>query len=532
MLGAGRGELLLELRDAAVLQLGHARQIAGATRGFKLQACAVERFLDVLRAVHRGLLHFPDLVEVGVFLLQLDDLAIEQAEAFLRGLVGFLLQGHAFDLELDELAVELVHDLRLGVDLHADARRRLVHQVDSLVRQLAIGDVTVRERGGGDDRRISDVHAVMHFVFLFQAAQDGDGVLDAWLVHQHLLEAAFERGVFLDVLAILVERGGADAMQVAARQRRLEHVAGVHGALGLAGADHGVQLVDEQDDPPLLLGEIVEHRLEALLELAAVLGAGNERAHVERQHALALDAFRHLAIDNAQRQALDDRGLADARLADQHRVVLGAALQDLHHAPDLLVASDHRVELALLGALGEVDGVLLQGLALVLGAGVLHLLPAAQRLDGLVDAALRHTGLFQQPAELALVLQRREHEQLRGDVLVATLLRVFVGEIKEFRQVIGDVHLAAAAFHRGHAVQHLADLGAQGIGVHVGLGEQRTRGATILIQQRRQHVHRLDELVIAPDGQALRLGQRHLEFGGEFVHAHASALLEKSISRR
>ena len=30
---------------------------------------------------------------------------------------------------------------------------------------------------------------------------------------------------------------------------RLEHVAGVHGALaGGAGADHGVQLVDERDD--------------------------------------------------------------------------------------------------------------------------------------------------------------------------------------------------------------------------------------------------------------------------------------------
>ena len=42
--------------------------------------------------------------------------------------------------------------------------------------------------------------------------------------------------------------GGADAVQLAARERRLEHVAGVHGALGGAGADDGVQLVDEQDD--------------------------------------------------------------------------------------------------------------------------------------------------------------------------------------------------------------------------------------------------------------------------------------------
>jgi hypothetical protein len=35
--------------------------------------------------------------------------------------------------------------------------------------------------------------------------------------------------------------------------------------------------------------------------------------------------------DDLLGQALDDRGLADAGLADEHRVVLGAAAEDLHH---------------------------------------------------------------------------------------------------------------------------------------------------------------------------------------------------------
>ena len=64
---------------------------------------------------------------------------------------------------------------------------------------------------------------------------------------QHRLEAALERGVLLDVLAVLVERGRADAAQLAARERRLEHVRGVDRAFGGAGADDGVQLVDEED---------------------------------------------------------------------------------------------------------------------------------------------------------------------------------------------------------------------------------------------------------------------------------------------
>ena len=98
------------------------------------------------------------------------------------------------------------------------------------------------------------------------------------LADEHLLEAALERGVLLDVAAVLVERGGADHPQLPPGEERLEHVAGVHRALGGARADHGVELVDEGDHLALGVGDLLEHGLEALLELAAVLGAGNHRA--------------------------------------------------------------------------------------------------------------------------------------------------------------------------------------------------------------------------------------------------------------
>ena len=48
-----------------------------------------------------------------------------------------------------------------------------------------------------------------------------------------------------------VERRRADAVQLAARQHRLEQVAGVHRPLGLTRADDGVQLVDEEQNPAL-----------------------------------------------------------------------------------------------------------------------------------------------------------------------------------------------------------------------------------------------------------------------------------------
>ena len=64
---------------------------------------------------------------------------------------------------------------------------------------------------------------------------------------------------------------------------------------------------------------------------------------------LVLEALGHVAVDDAAGQALDDGGLADAGLADQHRVVLGAAREHLDDPADLLVAADDRVELALPG---------------------------------------------------------------------------------------------------------------------------------------------------------------------------------------
>ena len=100
-----------------------------------------------------------------------------------------------------------------------------------------------------------------------------------------------------------------------------------------------------------VLADLVDDRLQPLLELAAVLGAGDHAGQVERDEALAGQRLGHLVVDDPLGDALDDGGLADAGLADQHRVVLRAAGQDLDRLLDLVGAADHRVELALAGEL-------------------------------------------------------------------------------------------------------------------------------------------------------------------------------------
>ena len=140
--------------------------------------------------------------------------------------------------------------------------------------------------------------AVVVLVALLEPAQDRDRVVDVGLADEHRLEAPLERGVLLDVLAVLVERGRADAAQLAAGEHRLEQVGGVHRALGRAGADDRVQLVDEEDDLALAAWTSVQDGLEPLLELAAVLRAGDQRADVERDHAAVAQRLGDVALDD------------------------------------------------------------------------------------------------------------------------------------------------------------------------------------------------------------------------------------------
>ncbi len=146
--------------------------------------------------------------------------------------------------------------------------------------------------------------------------------------------------------AVLGRRGRADAADLAARERRLEDVGGVERPFGRSGPDERVELVDEHDDVRVL-GQLLHDRLEALFELTAILRARDDERDVQGEDPLVGEEVRHVAVDDLLRQAFDDRRLADARLADEHGVVLGPPAEHLLHALDLGVPADERIELVL-----------------------------------------------------------------------------------------------------------------------------------------------------------------------------------------
>src|ERR1022692_3559919 len=98
-------EAPLQIWDASILQFGHARQILRAPRGIEIEPRALERLFDRCRALYRGLLRLPDLLEIGVFLLERPQSVLERAQALARRLVGFFFERLALDFQLDDAPI-------------------------------------------------------------------------------------------------------------------------------------------------------------------------------------------------------------------------------------------------------------------------------------------------------------------------------------------------------------------------------------------------------------------------------------------
>ena len=346
------------------------------------------------------------------------------------------------------------------------------------------------------------VDLVVVLVALAQALEDLHRVGDRRLVDLDLLEAALERRVALEVLAVLVERRRADRLQLAAGERRLQDRGGVDRALGGAGADQVVELVDEEDDVAAL-GDLLHHLLQPLLELAAVLRAGDQGRQVERVDLLVLEQLRDLAAGDPRGEALDDRGLADAGLAEQDGVVLLAAGEDLHDPLDLGLATDHRVELALGGELGQVAAELVEQLrgllALARARRRSALAPAAgagEHPDDLVADLLRVGVEVEQDAggDALVLTHEAEQDVLGADVVVAERERLAQRQLEHLLRPRRERDLAGGDLLAG--ADDADDLGADALDGDVERLEHTGGEALLLAEQPEQDVLGADVVVL------------------------------------
>src|SRR5262249_62144273 len=159
---------------------------------------------------------------------------------------------------------------------------------------------------------------------------------------------------------------------------------------------------------------------QALLEVAAVADGGHEGPEVEGVELLAGERLGDVVVDDLLGQPLDDGGLADAGLTDQHRVVLRAARQHLHDALELAHAADDRIELLLARQLREVAAELVEHEAALL-ATLGRAAGRRRRGAAALLLAARRAGVAGQELDDLLSDSRKIgaelHEHLGGDAL-------------------------------------------------------------------------------------------------------------------
>ncbi len=282
---------------------------------------------------------------------------------------------------------------------------------------------------------------MVDLVALPQAAQDRDRLLDRRFDHQDRLEPTFERRVLLDVLPVLLDGRRPDAVEGAAGEGRLQQIRGVQGpAFRGPGVDQRVDLVDEQDDRPLRSLDLLDDRLEPLLELAPELGAGQEGPEVQGDDPLVPERLGHILLGDPQREPFHDRRLADPGIPDQDRVVLRAAGEDLQDPANLLAPADDRVELARPGQFGQVPTILLQGPVLRFLRPAGHrAVAAADLLEPAFKLALADPGGVEELPGRGGDREQAEQKLVDGRVAVLAAVRLRLGRLDDLRERPGQV---------------------------------------------------------------------------------------------
>ena len=507
--------------------------------------------------------------DVGdVILIDFDDVVLEPAaprrlELIALGYERLLLVAQARGvlelLGLGRRRLLLAGAGELGVDLsnlrgqhhavHARARAGLIEHVDRLVGQEPVLNIAAREGDGGLDCGVGVAHVMVLLVAVLEACDDLEGVLDRRLPDIHRLEAALEGSVLLDVFAVLLGSGRADDLDLAARKGRLKDRGGVDGPLGRAGADHGVNLVDKEDVLLRLL-ELAHDLLHALLELAAILGAGDQRGHVKRPDLLSAQDIRHVARADKLRQPLNDGGFADTGIAQDKRIVLLTAGEDLHDALNLGVAADHGVEAALGRLLREVAPVLLEHRLVVgcsLGArgsphadedlahvsallGTVALILGDELVDGIADSVGRKPHGPERVHGAAVALRDDAQQKMLGrDVGLAMGHGLAIGTLKHALRAGREGYVAAGnglGLLGGQAAHRRKRL----VVGHVELGEGLRGDAFLLFDQAEEQVLGAYIHLAQRSGLVLRKADDLACFVGELLE-HEAVPLDMDTSK-
>ena len=112
-------QVLLQLWQFAVLQPSRRLEVGHSLRPLGVEPELLELCLDVTNLLDQRLLLLPLGAHPLALLLKIGELALDRGKTIARRSIRLFLERLALDLELPDLALDLVQLLRQAVDLHA-----------------------------------------------------------------------------------------------------------------------------------------------------------------------------------------------------------------------------------------------------------------------------------------------------------------------------------------------------------------------------------------------------------------------------
>ena len=241
-------------------------------------------------------------------------------------------------------------------------------------------------------------------------------------------------------------------------------------------------------------------------------------------------------MHDTARQTLGDRGLADAGIADEQRIVLLPAAEHLDRPVDLGVAADQRIDLAVLGLLVEVDAIgvervaLLFGLVAALGIGLLvgaahrprlgQARPLGDAVADIIDRVVaRHVLLLQEIGGVAFALGEDRHQNVgAGDLLAAGGLHVDDRALDHALEAGGRLGILGAVGDQ--VFQFGFEIGDQAAAqlVEIDIAGAHHRRGVLIVDQRQQQMFQGRIFVVPLIGDGERPVERLLETARERWH--------------
>ena len=264
--------------------------------------------------------------------------------------------------------------------------------------------------------------------------------LDGRFRNGHRLEPALQCRILLDVLAVFIEGGSTDDLNLATGQGRLQNIGRIHRAFRIACANKIVDLVDDQNDVAALL-DLADQALHAALELPPELGAGNQCRQIQQEHFLIPQLIGHIPGGDPLGKTLSNGSLTHTGLTDQARVILLAAVQNLDDPLGLHIPADDLIQLAFSGPTGQVHAVAIQEFML-LGLLFLGFFPFRLLLGRMLRLLSGQIG-----AAAEELVQQREGRGLAFGLIVIAILIVTLTEhaahliSQQIQILLGHTHL-------------------------------------------------------------------------------------------